>query len=100
MAQTEITAQQDGSLLVSGELVFTQVTALLEQGETLFAGRDEIIVDLRDVIRSDSAGVALLLEWLDRGNTAGTRVCYRNIQDALLRIARLSNIEPLLSWIN
>ncbi len=100
MAQTQIRARQDRSLQVSGDLVFANVTALLAQGETLFAGRDDVIINLRKVKRSDSAGVALLLEWQERGRAAGTRVRYRNIPDALLRIAKLSNIEPLLSWIN
>lgn len=95
-----ITVQQDESLLASGDLVFATVTVLLAQGEALFAGRDEVVIDLRNIKRSDSAGVALLLEWLERGRAAGTRVRYRNIPDALLKIARLSNIEPLIPWIN
>lgn len=92
--------QKDRTLLASGDLIFANITMLLAQGEALFAGRDDVIIDLRKIQHADSAGVALLLEWLEMGKAAGTRVRYKNIPDALLRIARLSNIEPLLPCIS
>lgn len=100
MANTEIRMQQDGTLMASGDLVLANITLLLAQGEALFDGRDDVVFDLRDVTHTDSAGVALLLEWLERGRAVGTSVRYNNIPEALLRIARLSNIEALLPCID
>ena len=100
MKKTEIKMQHDRTLLASGDLVFVNIKKLLAQGEALFAGRDNVVIDLRNVTHSDSAGVALLLEWLERGRAVGTRIRYINIPESLLRIARLSNIEPLLTRIS
>ena len=86
----------EGLLLVSGDLVFVTVPALLEKASRLLAGRREVAIDLAEVTHADSAGLALLLEWIDRGRSDGCLIRFRNIPSSLLRIARLSNVEALL----
>ena len=88
---------EDGCVLVTGDLVFASVVELLAKGEQFFAGRKELVFDLREVDHADSSGLALLLELLDRGNAQGVSIRFRNIPTSLLGIARLSNAEQLLS---
>jgi phospholipid transport system transporter-binding protein len=90
-------AQSDaGVISLSGDLVFATVGSLLPVGSRLVRAQPESVVDLSAVARCDSAGLALLLEWVELATTAGGRLSFRSLPDALLDIARLSNVETLL----
>ena len=88
----------NGVVHVTGDLVFANAVAMLARGEELLAGRRELAFDLGGVDHADSAGLVLLLELLGRGRASGVMVSFHNIPSSLLRIARLSNAEVLLSF--
>lgn len=81
---------------LSGDLTFATVTALLPQAARLFE-RQELTIDLSGVSRTDSAALALLLEWLEQASRAGVRLHFSSIPESLMAIARLSNVEALLA---
>ncbi|MCG8426948.1 MAG: STAS domain-containing protein [Chromatiales bacterium] len=97
MVQPEISPDQDGCR-VSGDLVFATVTQLLAVGEKCIrdSGKKSLVFDCAAVGRADSAGVALLLEWLDRARQQGVCLQFRNLPDGLMSIAQLSNVDGLL----
>ena len=97
MVEPDISLQPDGSLRVSGDLVFGTVALLLNRGIGLLDRSDRHIIDLSDVAHCDSAGLALLLEWLDYGRSKSYEVSFRGLPPGLLRIAGLSNATGLLS---
>ncbi len=97
MVEPDISLQPDGSLRVSGDLVFGTVAVLLNRGIGLLDRSDRHIIDLSDVEHCDSAGLALLLEWLDYGRSKSFEVSFRGLPPGLLRIAGLSNATGLLS---
>jgi phospholipid transport system transporter-binding protein len=79
-------------------LRFTTVPQLREQGlELIAAAPGELTLDLSAVPAVDSAGLALLIEWLARARAGGKRLCYTQPPAALLALARLSEVEALLS---
>jgi phospholipid transport system transporter-binding protein len=87
----------EGVYRVKGDLVFATAPGVLEAARRLFqGGSGELVFDLSEVARTDSAGLAVLLEWLDAGRASGVGVSFRNLPAALLDIARLSNAEALL----
>ena len=96
MAQADISSTGEGTFQVSGDLVFSTVAGLLEKSGLLLAEASDPIVDLASVVNCDSAGLALLLEWITVGTGAGKPVRFRNLPEALVGIARLSNAEKLL----
>jgi phospholipid transport system transporter-binding protein len=82
---------------VSGVLHFTTVTALLHSGvEAISAGRAGVI-DLSGVSDSDSSGLALLIEWMSVAKAGNRSLRYENIPAQLQQLARLSEVEELLS---
>jgi phospholipid transport system transporter-binding protein len=89
---------RDADLLtVSGELSFATVPALLEQGSVLLAGCGERIrLDLGGVTRADSAGLALLIEWLRIARRRRAVIEFRNIPPQMLAIARVSGLDSVL----
>lgn len=86
----------NGCFRISGDLVFATVTPLINVGEAVFRDRQETVFDFQDVGYSDSAGLALLLEWLDRAKKRGVQLHYRNLPESLLSVAHLSNVDDLL----
>ncbi len=82
---------------VSGVLGFTTVTPLLPIGSAMIEqGRAEII-DLSAISASDSSGLALLIEWVSVARAARRSLRYENMPTQLHQLARLSDVDPLLS---
>ncbi|HXA35356.1 MAG TPA: STAS domain-containing protein [Steroidobacteraceae bacterium] len=90
-------ALDGGRARVAGSLHFTTVRALLADGEVAINdGRAESI-DLAGVTGSDSAGLALMIEWLSVAKAAGRALHYENLPSQLQQLARLSEVEELLA---
>lgn len=87
-----------GVIQLSGDLVFASVTRVLGQIEPLLDGAEKspLVIDLSGVEYVDSAGLALLLEVLERARHHGVPLRIRSLPESLLGIARLSNVEKLL----
>jgi len=86
-----------GRFALAGELVFATVVPLLAAGERAFAAFAEVEVDLSGVVRVDSAGLALLLEWSLGRRAAGRAITYRQAPEALRTLARIGEVEGLLA---
>lgn len=79
-------------------LQFATVARLRRPGLALIdAAHEELSLDLSSVPAVDSAGLALLIEWLARARAAGKRLRYTQAPGALLALARLSDVEALLT---
>jgi phospholipid transport system transporter-binding protein len=82
---------------ITGCLGFRTVSALLPAGsEAIVAGRAASI-DLGAIESSDSSGLALLIEWLSVAKHAGRTLRYENVPTQLHQLARLSEVDALLS---
>jgi phospholipid transport system transporter-binding protein len=77
-------------------MTFVTVGALLKSGTDFLAGRSSARIDLAGVQAADSAGLALLVEWLSLSCASGCTLKYENIPAVFLQLARLSELEPLL----
>jgi phospholipid transport system transporter-binding protein len=96
VSQAQLTPAADGEYRLSGELSFRTVPDLLRQSRELFEGCSTFVVDMKEVTRADSAGLALLLEWLKGCRRRQQDLFFRNLPEALSDIARVSNLSPLL----
>lgn len=94
-AALETTAE--GRVRVVGSLGFSTVNALLPQGSDLIGRGQASIIDLAGVTDSDSAGLALLIEWLSVAQQAGRSLRYDNVPSQLHQLARLSEVEELIA---
>lgn len=89
---------QDGERArVNGVLHFTTVTDLLKLGSEAIANGGAAVIDLSGVKDSDSSGLALLIEWLSIARAASKGLRYENIPAQLHQLARLSDVEELLT---
>ena len=60
------------------------------------AARD-VEFDLTRVTSGDSAGLAVLIEWLAEARARGVRLRYVGVPAQILAVARISDIEGLLT---
>jgi phospholipid transport system transporter-binding protein len=81
---------------VVGLLEFATVTALLPLGSAAICEGRAPVIDLAAVTGSDSAGLALLIEWLSVAKAAGRALSYENIPSQLHQLARLSELDSLI----
>ena len=85
-----------GRARVIGALHFITVSALLTAGVAAINDGRATVIDLAGVTSSDSAGLALLIEWLSVAKSAGRTLRFENIPSQLQQLARLSEVEELL----
>ncbi len=95
-ARAHLVPDGEGRFKVEGELGFGTATDLLEASEGAFGNTPEITLDLADVTRVNSAGIALLIEWLRRARHAGRALHLVNLPEEALALARICEVEPLL----
>jgi phospholipid transport system transporter-binding protein len=82
---------------VNGVLHFTTVTSLLREGSEAIGNGRAAVIDLAGVKDSDSSGLALLIEWLSIARASRRSLRYENIPVQLHQLARLSEVEELLT---
>jgi phospholipid transport system transporter-binding protein len=82
---------------VVGSLDFGTVAHLLRLGDAAITSGHAATIDLSGVTGSDSSGLALLVEWLSVAKAAQRSLRYENIPAQLIQLARLSDVEELLT---
>lgn len=92
-----IEARGPGHYMLCGELSFATVPDLLEQGTGVLRGSTgPVTMDLGEVTRSDSAGLALLVAWVRAARGAGVPLSFHNVTPQLRAIAQVSGVDVLL----
>jgi phospholipid transport system transporter-binding protein len=79
-----------------GDVSFRTAEAILRASRRMFEGKDSLDLDLAAVTRTDSAGLALLLEWLRQAAVAGSEIRFSNIPEKIQAIAVTADISELL----
>ena len=100
MNAVAITPVEPGRYRVDGELSFATVPGLLGQADDLFEGSSTFVLDLQGVGHADSAGLALLLEWVKRCRRRAQDLYFQNLPESLADIARVSNLDQLFERLS
>jgi phospholipid transport system transporter-binding protein len=95
-APGRLTAAGSGRFELAGDVGFGDAARLLAEGDHAFRGLSAVEVDLAQVTRADSAGLALLLEWVLAARQAGTAIRYRNVPASLVSLADIGEVAELL----
>ncbi|HKU15090.1 MAG TPA: STAS domain-containing protein [Steroidobacteraceae bacterium] len=95
-AHAQIESLGEGRFRVSGVLDARTAAQVLGQSEEHFAQAPQIDVDLGGVGESDSAGLALLIEWLRMARQANKRIHFANVPAQIEALARISEVDDLI----
>lgn len=88
---------QSGCLLLHGALDFANVSRVWQEGKELVRSGEVRLIDLAAIERTDSAGVALLVEWTRLAHQAGVGLLLRNAPTQMRAIVHASGAEDLLA---
>lgn len=85
-----------GRYRVSGELGFETVPAIWEQSSGLLDADGDPVIDLGAVTQVDSAGLALVIEWLRLARSRGKSIRLVAVPEGLKSLAKISEVEGFL----
>jgi phospholipid transport system transporter-binding protein len=87
----------DGCFALSGEMTFDTAERILKESEEPFESHTQLEIDLSGVTLSDSAGLALLLEWVTWANHTVREIRFKSMPERVLAIAKTTEVEKLLA---
>ena len=93
MTQINIIAQGAGNFKIDGDLTFSTIDHKTIQSVGFLTAAKHITIDLGRVINTDSAGLALMIEWIKYTKQHRTQIVFKNIPDQLLNLAKLSGFD-------
>jgi len=99
MAMLEIITQSQGLIKVKGDLTFATINKKTVQRVEFKNSRyseDAINIDLSGVNKSDSAGLALMIEWMKLSKQHHIKLNFNHIPEQLLTLAKLSGFDESL----
>ncbi len=88
-----------GRYRLEGEVSFATVMHLLHESRPKFEHEPRIRLDFSGVESIDSAGLALVIEWMREAKQQQHNLEIRNPPQRLLALARISDVERLLQPI-
>jgi phospholipid transport system transporter-binding protein len=86
----------EGKFSISGPLTFDTVARALVMSKNAFENFSVLEVDLSGVTETDSAGLALLLEWVNWAKYFVREIHYKSIPKQILAIAEISEVDDML----
>ena len=87
----ELNEDASGKLFLKGRAVFEYVS-MLEHIELFKNDSKSLEISLAQVEKADSAGLALLLEWVGRARRKNVDLRYTDVPFQLQALAKLSNL--------
>ncbi len=97
MSDIQVEDLGEGRFALHGDLTFRTASKALETSRKLFADHASIEVDLADVRRGDSAGLALLLEWVNWARNHVREIRFLNVPSQIEAIAQISEVDNMLT---
>ncbi|HEU5398430.1 MAG TPA: STAS domain-containing protein [Gammaproteobacteria bacterium] len=85
-----------GCFRVQGPLSFDTAGKALDASLALFGDAKHIELDLQEVEATDSAGLALLVEWAAWAHREHRKLVLRHLPAQAMALARISEVDKLL----
>ena len=95
MSKVKLESRDANQFTLSGELTFDTAQELFDQAARIFSGKSRVTVDLSDINRVDSAGLALLMEWLRVARREKVELEFRNLPAQMTSLIMVSGLQEL-----
>lgn len=93
MAQLTLVEQSPGYFTVEGNLTFASIDQQSLKSFKFLKGIDRICIDLAKVGTTDSAGLALMIEWIKHSRMIRAQLWFKNVPEQLQALAKLSGLD-------
>jgi phospholipid transport system transporter-binding protein len=94
----EVVTSAPGRFAVRGPLTFANARRARNDGLQALRGSNEreLEIDCAGITHSDSAGLAVMLDWMASMKREGRPLRYANLPQNLLAVASISGVEEML----
>lgn len=96
MSSFELKELGDGRFELIGDMSFDTAEKILKSSEQPFGQYNALELDLSQVTKADSAGLALLLEWKAQANQRAGQIKFLAVPESLLAIAQTTEVSDLI----
>lgn len=93
MSTLQIINDGAGRFIIDGDLTFSTIGKDTVKSFAFLASAKEITIDLSRVESTDSAGLALMIEWIKYARHRRTHINFKKVPEQLLNLARLSGLD-------
>jgi len=93
VSQLNIIKENNGHFVIDGDLTFATIDKQTLKSFSFLKAAKEITIDLSRVSNTDSAGLALMIEWIKYSRQNRTQLNFKNIPEQLLNLAKLSGFD-------
>lgn len=96
IAQQADIIQKDDVYSLRGKLNFETVMFIYQKGIRLFQGKT-VTVDFAELTESNSAGLALIVEWVKWSHALNKEILFKSLPSHLHSIAKVSGITDFIA---
>jgi phospholipid transport system transporter-binding protein len=93
MSEFSLIKQSDDCYFAEGNLTFFTLNKKTIKSFDFLNATKNVCIDLEKVTTADSAGLALIIEWIKHSKLHSTKLTFKNIPQQLLTLAKLSNLD-------
>lgn len=93
MSRLNIIEKHPGHFIVEGSLTFSSIDKKTVKSLQLVNSKNPVCVDLQNVETTDSAGLALMVEWIKQSKQANQPLTFKHIPQQLQALAKLSGFD-------
>ena len=93
MSALSILEQSAGVFQVQGDLTFASIDKQIIKSFGFLKTSQTITIDLSEVSNTDSAGLALMIEWIKMARQYHVTLNFKNVPEQLQKLAKLSGFH-------
>lgn len=93
MSSLNITKKSPKYFIIDGALTFATIDKQTLKSISFLNTAKAITIDLDRVTSTDSAGLALMIEWIKYSRENRSHITFKNIPEQLLNLAKLSGFD-------
>lgn len=93
MSKLNIIKKGPRRFIIDGDLTFATIDKQTLKSFSFLKAASEVTIDLGRVSSTDSAGLALMIEWIKYSRHNRTHTVFKNIPEQLLNLAKLSGFD-------
>ncbi|MGD0958539.1 MAG: STAS domain-containing protein [Methylomonas sp.] len=95
MSKLTLTMLAPDSYSLTGDMTFAGIDRRTVDSFKLLKASNQLSIDLAAVTVTDSAGLALMIEWIKFSNRQGILLKFKNIPVQLISLAKLCGLDQI-----
>ncbi len=88
--------QTNGSCKISGDLTFERAAEVFSAINFSKLSQDRLVIDFSAVDQSDSAALAVMLEWTKQANKNQKQISFNHVPQQLMRLIKMADLQDIL----